>query len=290
MYVRFFDVGINTSWNSAAEIIPMGRLHQKQDFLTDRSTIPVVFIENEVFGSLKNKEDVQWLAAKIHTKLFRMAQKHGLNKIEEIQMDCDWSKSTKTKYFEFLNSFKKMIGNTKLSVTLRLHQYKYREKTGIPPADRCMLMYYNMSDLKSIKTKNFILDNEEGLKYIQNTSPYPIPLDFAFPIYSQAVEFSRYDSSYAGLVNMNIRDTSGYEVLKRNMKYGNMTMRENSSSYYYLRFEFVTPSNLRQAATQLQPIINCDTFNISFFNFEEQFYKKIGYEAFHDISSVMAAN
>lgn len=285
MYVRFFDVGYGNSWDSPRNIVPMGRLEQDHPFIGQVETVPVVYLENRIFQGPQTEKDLRWLCSKITTKLFRMARNHGLpqQKIKEVQLDCDWTAQTRGNYFRFLQLFKEQCGNKKLSVTLRLYQYKYRKKSGIPPVDRCMLMYYNMSDLKDLKTRNYILDNATGKKYINNVEVYPLPLDFALPIYSQGVEFYTSDSTFYGLRNMTMADTVGQKILSVNLAAGSMMMKDKNADYSFMRFEYVTPKNLLQAAQVLAGAINTDTFSVSFFQLDEKLYNSIGHETFDQV-------
>lgn len=107
---------------------------------------------------------------------------------KEFQIDCDWSLSTKEKYFKLLRILKEKL-NKKLSVTIRLHQIKYFTKTGVPDVDYGVLMYYNMSNIADFNTKNSILDNEIAKKYHYNFDKYPLKLKLALPLYSQAIQF-----------------------------------------------------------------------------------------------------
>lgn len=291
MYVRFFDVGLSYSWEGG-DIIPMGRLEHGQDFVQQVETVPVIFIENECFQGQRSDSDLNWLCSKMTTKLFRMAKNHGLpeERIHEIQLDCDWTDKTRDNYFRFLQLFKQQCKGKKLSVTLRLYQYKYRKRSGIPPADRCMLMYYNMSRLEEATTKNYILDNAVGKKYLTVTEPYPLPLDFALPIYRQSVQFSTADSAFYGLEKVTVPDTAGKKILARNPKAGNIYVKDNDEAYSFYRYEYVTPANLREAAQLLTGAVNTDTFSVSFFHLDENLYKPIGHEVFNEVIGLLGNN
>lgn len=95
---------------------------------------------------------------------------------------------TKNNYFLLLKELKNNL-NKNISSTIRLHQIKYFNKTGVPPVDYGVLMYYNMSSLGDFNTKNYILDNNEAKKYHYNFENYPLKLKLALPLYSQAVQF-----------------------------------------------------------------------------------------------------
>lgn len=135
-----------------------------------KAHIPVVYIDNQLF---KTKKDIKSIVFKTIPKTF-----------QKVQFDCDWTKSTKKRYFEFLKQMKKRY--KKASVTLRLHQLKYPKQTGVPPVDSGVLMFYNMSDFLDPKTKNYVLDLEVAKSYLKDFKPYPLKLDLALPLYSMA--------------------------------------------------------------------------------------------------------
>ncbi len=138
--------------------------------------VPVVFIDHRLLSKYPLKRFMHVITASLS------ASKHP-----HIQLDCDWTLSTKTIYFELLNRLSEHYA--KLSVTIRLHQIKYAKTTGVPPVQRGVLMYYNMSDLKDFKTKNYILDLDVGKQYHFNFDTYPLPLDLGLPLYRQARVF-----------------------------------------------------------------------------------------------------
>ena len=108
----------------------------------------------------------------------------------EVQFDCDWSISTRAKYFRLLNQIRKELpAPTRLSATIRLHQIKFYRTTGIPPVERGMLMYYNMDDWKNIRTENSILDLTVAGRYANYISDYPLPLDVVLPIFSWTIAY-----------------------------------------------------------------------------------------------------
>ncbi|HEY1053881.1 MAG TPA: hypothetical protein VGE24_02070, partial [Emticicia sp.] len=105
----------------------------------------------------------------------------------EIQFDCDWTIGTRNKYFKFLDLYRKHCQGKMLSATIRLHQIKFAHKTGIPPVDRGMLMFYNMSDWKKPQIKNSIYDLDAASQYTATLSKYPLALDVVFPIFKWAI-------------------------------------------------------------------------------------------------------
>jgi hypothetical protein len=107
---------------------------------------------------------------------------------KEIQLDCDWTESTKTAYFAFLSALKAKHAGVSLSATIRLHQIKYRERTGVPPIDRGMLMFYNMGKFSADPDARSIFDPDAAARYVGRLHDYPLALDVALPIWSWVVE------------------------------------------------------------------------------------------------------
>ncbi|MEO6646636.1 MAG: hypothetical protein ABIN89_09550 [Chitinophagaceae bacterium] len=161
--------------------------------------IPTVFITNECMQKLAATQ-VKALAGKILSLIKNITSVNNISAVQEIQMDCDWSAATKDNYFLLLQSIKGLLAgeNTLLSVTIRLHQYKYSKRMGVPPVDRGLLMCYNMGNLKSFYIRNSILEPEVLKKYLTGGSGYFLPLDVALPIFSWKVLFR--NKIYAGLI------------------------------------------------------------------------------------------
>jgi hypothetical protein len=181
LYIKFFDVvyqdkaspeGI-ISFNSA---IPAGF-----------DIIPVVFITNETIAK-SDSLGIEDLAIKINNRLeMEIARTRIAKQVKELQIDCDWTQSTRNRYFYLLSLIGK-VSPYRLSATIRLHQYKYN-KNNIPPVDKGLLMCYNINDPTIFSVTNSLFDKEEVMKYIRNVR-YPIPLDLAVPAFSWGVMFN----------------------------------------------------------------------------------------------------
>lgn len=167
LYIKILDINFSTK----LELLKTNLKEPPKDF------IPVIYITNE---TMKNV-DYSLVSKAILETLKNY-------KFDEIQIDCDWSLSTRSNYFNLLEDLKEKL-NKKISATIRLHQIKYYAKTGIPPVDYGVLMYYNMSNIGDFNTKNSILDNEIAKKYHYNFDTYPLKLKLALPLYSQAIQF-----------------------------------------------------------------------------------------------------
>ncbi len=200
IYIRFFDVDFDFRVSKA---IPKGKLifsaEPKFNLI-----IPTVFITNRVFENT-NFENVAKLVDQIHSSIKNIASKNKID-FKEIQIDCDWTIGTKEKYFHFLNILKSK--GIKTSATIRLHQIKYFEKTGVPPVDEGALMLYNTGDWKNAKTKNSLFDPETIFGYLDNLSSYPLFLNIAFPIYQQVLVYR------SGKFFVFLKEFNWYQLLK----------------------------------------------------------------------------
>jgi hypothetical protein len=179
LYVKFFDVILDE--NNQPK--PISKIQFKEP--TKMEVIPCVFIQNDVFRYVK---DVHSLAEKMSRLIDEIADHQSL-KINEIQIDCDWTKGTRDHYFAFLEELKSQQGETKLACTIRLHQIKYQESSGIPPVEKGLLMCYNMDDIDEISTPNSIVSTKVLKQYVQEDTEYPISLDLALPIYQWGLIF-----------------------------------------------------------------------------------------------------
>ncbi len=208
LYVKLFDV----DWDAEKQMPqPIARVEIDSAavvFLQKLTIeiIPVVFISNESLQTVDSLA-IPELAQKITALAAIIQQKEKLFAYSEFQMDCDWNLTTKSKYFLLLEEVKKQMkqsvhsfaADAKLSVTIRLHQIKYRSKTGVPNVDRGLLMCYNMGNLKNPSTKNSILEFEEMKKYLGSLDKYPIELDIAFPLFEWHVLYSK--NVYKGIIS-----------------------------------------------------------------------------------------
>ena len=157
--------------------------------------VPVVYLTNQTLKFLEPRY-LEDFAQKIGNKIETIHQSWVRQPIgnNEIQLDCDWTLSTKEKYFTLLTILRKKY--PRLSVTIRLHQIKFAEKTGIPPVDRGMLMCYNMSDWKNEKTHNSIFTPDVLSQYIGELSDYPLPLDMVMPAFHWTIGYRGHQFQY----------------------------------------------------------------------------------------------
>ncbi|RZK56076.1 MAG: hypothetical protein EOO91_12830 [Pedobacter sp.] len=192
-YMRMMDVDLDLNQKA----VPIAPITFTDSIPKNLEIVPVVFIVNDV---LKKQSDAQieQLAYNILAFVKSKVLQSGRKDYEELQIDCDWTTTTRTKYFELLKKLKLFNKTRKLSSTLRLHQLKNQEKSGIPPVDKVLLMCYNMGNLRQYGMQNSILDVPELQKYAgKNLGFYPMDIDVALPLFSWSVVFR--NKQYAGI-------------------------------------------------------------------------------------------
>lgn len=179
LYVHYFDVDVA---NPAApdSVYPVAVLREVDTALRLYDIVPVVFVTPR---AIKATQYPAGLARRIAALVQQMHEKQFGGRAEALQIDCDWTPSTREAYFQLLEALGESF---KLSATIRLHQVKYKQSTGIPPVQHGALMLYNMSDLDDF-AQNSIINMPAVRSYLTTQSSYPLPLDVALPLYSQVV-------------------------------------------------------------------------------------------------------
>lgn len=195
LYLRFFDVDWEDTVRAAQPIAPL-RIEAALPAGID--IVPVVFITNRVFRSTPYA-GVDALADRVLRKIDAMAAASHLTPLE-VQLDCDWSDATRTRYFRFVDRIGQVLRarQVRVSATLRLHQIKYPARTGVPPVDRGMLMFYNFGMLRADAPRSSIFNVPDADRYASYIASYSLPLDLALPLFSWAVH-SR-DGNVLGLI------------------------------------------------------------------------------------------
>src|SRR5262249_53250180 len=184
LYIRFFDV----EWDELEKAPrPVSPLTLRAPLPRQVEIVPVVYIVNSVFLKLPYA-DVEDLADKVWRKVSRMAAENGIA-FQQFQIDCDWSDTTRRSYFHFAELLRLKLHRERkiVSSTIRLHQIKYAERTGIPPVSRGMLMFYNFGRIQADSPKSSIFNSEDASRYASFISGYPMPLDLVLPMFSWSV-------------------------------------------------------------------------------------------------------
>jgi len=315
MYVRFFDIG----WNPyAKEALPVATIHDIRLNESNPEITPSIFITNEVVLQA-NKKQLDSLAVKIakrvnqigirmnETKADKIAneivypkdyQKNeslkrlnydSVKSIElaklkvdfkEILIDCDWTEKSKKNYFYLLKQIKKEFQTAKISATIRLWQYKYAEKAGIPPVDKGLLMCYNLNKPDDLKTKNSIGTSEDLAQYITHDK-YQLKLDIALPLYSWAVVFrgnkfkgilSDYDQLRNDSIKLKKTSETKY-VLQDDILVGQTYLRNGDE----IRIEKISENELEKMISIVKSKIKIDNqTKVTFFSFDKKYINDYG--------------
>lgn len=278
LYVKFFDV----TWNSREKkAIPISKIDFKKPSGKCK-IVPCIFIENHVFKQDQSPE----IASKVY-ELIRKIAKTNKFTIQEIQIDCDWTDATQKAYFSFLTQLKKISQNKQIiTSTLRLHQFKYPKKTGVPPVEKAVLMCYNMGKIDNQKTANSIISEAELKKYIFESDPYLLPLDLALPSYHWGLIYR------LGKLTLIVNDIDRNSLKSFAFsKLGENKFRADSNFYYdntyfckndILRIEESGPSTLLKCAEilgksnhQFNDIIFYHISSNSISNYEKNFFSNL---------------
>jgi hypothetical protein len=287
LYLRIMDVDVNE--NGAA--VPVSAIRFKSPVADSVQLIPVVFIVNRVLQNQTHKQ-LDNLAGKIIYYVNGKVKQSGKTGYNELQIDCDWTRTTRANYFYLLRRIKNesSISGKQLSVTLRLHQLKNQQSSGVPPADRVMLMCYNMGNLRKYGTQNSILDQTELEKYLgNNLAAYSMPVDIGLPLFSWAVVFRQ--NQYIGIAEKlevsKLNNTKLFTANEHNM----YAVKENLPVYGLqrtdeIRWESISPELLQQTAAFVQKHISSDSVNIIYFHLNESTLKAYNYETLEKTAAI----
>ncbi|MCD0469254.1 hypothetical protein [Flavobacterium sp. JAS] len=315
MYVRFFDI----DWNPyAKEPLPVATIRNTSLNESNPEITPSIFITNEVVLQ-SNKKQLDSLAIRIAKRIEQIGVKineakadkiangivyprdyykqenykrinyDSVKSIElvklkvdfkEILIDCDWSEKSKGNYFYLLKQIKKGFPTAQISATIRLWQYKYASKAGIPPVDKGLLMCYNLAKPDDFMTKNSIGTSEELAQYITHDQ-YKLKLDIALPLYSWAVVFrgdkfkgilSDYDQIRNDSIKLKKISDTKY-VLQDDILIGQTYLRNGDE----IRIEKISEEELDKMISIVKSKIPIDNqTKVTFFSFDKKYINDYG--------------
>ena len=270
LYVRLFDV----DWDpSLGDIIPVAEISFADTLPNNIEIVPTVYLTNRSLGNVAS-QTIHDAARKIIQQVEGICKKNNIS-FSEVQLDCDWTEGTREKYFTLLNNLKDYLHqrHKTISATIRLHQVKYYERTGVPPVDRGMLMYYNMGKLDAKQLRNSIYNKQDADLYINAIGTYKLPLDIALPVFSMIIQIR--EQQIIELINKSyLRDimTDG-----RFKKYSDETYIVQESfflhgSYFMkndiLKIENVPATNLLEAAQSLSKHLPDEKRTVALFDLD----------------------
>ena len=278
LYLKLFEV----SYDEELGAVPISKTNL--DWFTDfdsLNVIPCIYIQNDVLSNIETKE-IEELASNTFFLISKKMDELISNPIpfSEIQIDCDWTPTTKKNYFKFLEILHQK-SKLKLSCTLRLYPYKYSNKMGIPPVDRVMLMCYNLLSPKNNEKKNSIFDLNEFKKYTDIAIDYPLPIDVALPKYSWNICYE--NTTFKGVVHgpqenlkHNLKTINPlWSILQKDTVIDNLYLRRG----YRIKHETVSNETLEKLIDQLKIHTKFkDTITVTFFQLDEEEFKQTSYE------------
>lgn len=188
LYLRYFDVVVDPD----GEVMPNATLKFNDSIPEGLEVIPTVFIVNECM-----RKDVSDLPGKLSKRILQMNETNDVFGVKEIQIDCDWTRTTQDEYFAFLKELRKLLAGKglSLSVTIRLHQLNLPA----PPVDNGTLMIYNTGDVTDPECVNPILHIDDIKAYLPKVDRYRLHLNVAYPIFGWKVVYR--DGKYVGILH-----------------------------------------------------------------------------------------
>lgn len=185
IYVRMFDVALRRDvFGDMYEVEPIATTKFLSPIPQNIEVVPVAYITLDALKQIGDRTDE--FANLIVARLLAMCNYNKCGEIKELQLDCDWTMSTRSQYCTLCKSVKDLLHKKgiELSVTIRLHQLQEAP----PPVDRGVLMLYNTGALKNFNTKNSILDIDDVKPYLKQNK-YKLPLAYAYPFFGWGVKF-----------------------------------------------------------------------------------------------------
>ena len=292
LYIKLFDV----TWNQEQEKpVPSAKISFDPNSLgwlkqSGTEIIPSISISNETLEKIR-LETTNELGERINSLLQNFLGEYGIGNVKEIQVDCDWTTTSKEKYFELLKYLKMLplFIDRQLSATIRLNQCKNYNSTGIPPVNRGLLICYNMGNLKNPETVNSILEAAELKNYINNVNAYPLPLDIALPLFEWNVLFRK--NEFKGVVS-NLPDSFLHNsLLFRNNKNNYELIADTILNRYelkkgdILRKETSEYGEILKSTAALSPMLMSPDFTICLYHLDSlsiSKFKKTELEAIYN--------
>ncbi|MEO8699324.1 MAG: hypothetical protein ABI867_04745 [Kofleriaceae bacterium] len=273
LYVRTFDLDWNATENRA---VVLGGLTASEPAPPGVEVVPVVFIKQDVFkhaGGARELAQLTWAEVSRRVKPLGVVPR-------ELQLDCDWTDTTRDRFFAYVREVR-AASHVALSATIRLHQIKYRERTGVPPVDRGMLMFYNMGSFSADVGSRAIFDPAIAEQYLGRVSSYPLALDLALPVWSWTLQLR--DDMPVNLLQstdpdelpaVDFLDAAGPDrfVATRSAFLHGAMIREGD----ILKVERMRPAAARAAGAQIAPHLPAGTRTISLFDLSERNLDRYG--------------
>lgn len=180
IYLRMFDVT-----EGASTAIPNATITFTTPVPKDVEIVPTVFITVDALRQMADDNKLDVLADKIVKRVTSMCVWNNITCWNEIQLDCDWTVSTRDAFYILCKEVKERTNGKLLSSTIRLHQLAQKA----PPVDYGVLMVYNTDRFDDYQTQNSILNSKTVETYLKGKIEFNLPLDVALPIYQWDIVF-----------------------------------------------------------------------------------------------------
>ena len=272
IYIRIMDIDFDPS---GVQAVPVSPITFSQPVPKEQALIPVVFINQRIFSEMDSLE-IRALAHKIVPFVSAKIKQAGKEEFNELQLDCDWTQSSRDKFFYLLKYIQELpaLKGIVVSSTLRLHQVKNTVTSGIPPVKKAILMCYNMGNLRQFGNQNSILNQQDLKTYLGGTlRNYPLEMDIALPLFQWFVVFR--NNNYIGISKhiseQDINNTTLFthnpnsnlyiltvDLPKANLKKGDV-----------VRFEKVTQNDLLQTAKFLRGELKGKKHQLIFYHLDQ---------------------
>ena len=283
LYTRFFDLVMRDG-----EPMPNATLRFLDTVPADVEIIPVIFIMENCL-----KSDMDKYAELLVQRVCQMCETNDLPAPHEIQIDCDWTKTSLDKYYSFLKLVRQHTDSRKmrLSATIRLHQLDMDP----PPVDYGVLMVYNTGDAQKLNGRNPILDYRDVKPYANRLARYRLPLCAAYPTYDWQLLFDGHGEFKAILHDENLNDSTLYHPVAQNKwlvvahrdlpelsdDANNATWITPGDSVIHWTVAASEIKRVQQALQQERPSINQQVVLYSLDTKNINRYKKEDYETFY---------
>lgn len=281
VYLKLLDI----DWNSAHGAHPISTVnvpYQWRGYGNSDGTwtnevelVPSIYITNNTFLKIGDKE----VDALAH-KLLRKLRMECPPTIHGVMLDCDWSAKTKARFFRLVKVMNDSL-DVPLTATIRLHQYAQPKKTGVPPADRGMLMPYNVGTITAPGNVNSIFDRATAEPYFTSTKAYPLPLDIGLPAFSWGVQFRK--GAFLGILTETQVHQAMYAGLLRGETHGTLQVVNEDQRVMpalhvgdVIRVEQMTPDVIAQVSELARRAVNSDTLAVVYFETGASTFKRMG--------------
>lgn len=280
-YVKFFDI----DWRVGNGPFPKEIFEYPKKTSGPLEIVPVFSLTNRIFEK-SDSADLENLIGRL-TKAVE-------NNYLEIQLDCDWTEKTKDHYFQFIKRLRQQVPTTtKISATVHLQQFKYRDKLGIPPVDRAMLLFYNFGNLTDFKGENAIFDMTEARKYLEGQQPYPLQLDISLPIFRWGINYrngkflekiTNFNSKQADTLRFLTKKDRLYTVNKDTL-FDKKQLRVGDK----IKIEEISDDILRGAAELAAPFVrHTETLHVTYFHYNKALISSLKPETYEQVVQIFS--